>query len=437
MEYKAAIDYLYGLGHETLSMKLGLENITRLAEKMGRPDRNYKIVHVAGTNGKGSFCAMLASILAKASISSGLFTSPHLIKIEERFKFNLKSISKNDFCRLLERIKLTVDDMLENNEVDLRPTFFEHVTALGFDYFRECEAQIAVVEVGLGGRFDSTNIVTPILSVITPIDFDHQQYLGNTISEIAGEKAGILKRGVHALVAKQPPEAKDKIEQFARSVGSDLYWLEPDKIQCRKGEDGFWHLDLTSNHHRYKDVRVGLRGRHQVETAALAILAAEKLSESGFSINSEQIVRGIESVYWPGRLEVVDHKPLILLDGAHNPAGIATLRAFLDEWLEEKSDCYPRTLIFSTMRDKDIFEMARIIFPLFDSVILVERDDPRAIDLQEWKERFNEIADKVTPARGASAALSTARAVTPPQGLIVVSGSLHIIGEIKTALNLE
>jgi dihydrofolate synthase / folylpolyglutamate synthase len=434
MEYRAAIDYLYSLGHETLTMKLGLENISNLAERMGSPEQAYKIVHVAGTNGKGSFCAMLASILARASIRTGLFTSPHLIGIEERFRLDLEPISRKDFCRLMERVKKTVDSMLVAAELEARPTFFEHVTALGFEFFRERAAQLAILEVGLGGRFDSTNIITPVLSVITPVDYDHQQYLGNTLEEIAGEKAGILKPGVPALIAPQRAEAESVIEGVAERLGSKLYRLDTRNLSYRKGEDGYWNLDFTSDHHRYENLRVGLRGRHQAETAALAILAAERLVESGLSISPEQIREGIEAVDWPGRLELIRGRPTLLLDGAHNPGGIKTLREFLEEWLPEQIGQASRTLIFSTMRDKDIRTMAETIFPLFDRVILAERDDPRSIDPAVCRDKLPEFADRLLPANGAVAALAAAKELTPPDGLIVASGSLHLVGEIKVAM---
>jgi dihydrofolate synthase / folylpolyglutamate synthase len=435
MNYHEAIDYVYKLGHETLTMKPGLANIMRLTERLGHPEQAYKIIHVAGTNGKGSFCAMLATILERACIPGGLFTSPHLIDIEERFRFNLEPIKRNDFSRLIERIKRAVDQLLDEKKLEARPTFFEHITALGFEYFRDCAAQISIIEVGLGGRLDSTNIVDPLISIITPIDYDHQQYLGNSLTEIAIEKAGILRAGVPALIAPQTEEARRAIEQKGAEIGVPLIQLDRDRIQCIRSEDGFWHFDFEGDQKRYEDIKIGLRGRHQVETAALVILASEYLISRGIDINSDNIRRGISEVCWPGRLELIYGAPELLLDGAHNPGGVAVLRSFLDEWIGEKSSRYlASTLIFSTMRDKDLIEMAEKLFPIFDDIILVERDDPRAIDPRAWQDRLSKFGKRIIVVKGIDKALDTANSLTDPKGLIVATGSLHLIGEIKSKL---
>jgi dihydrofolate synthase/folylpolyglutamate synthase len=428
MDYQAAINYLYGLGHETLTMKLGLENIASLAERLGHPESAYPVVHVAGTNGKGSFCAMLAAILAQAAIPAGLYTSPHLARLEERCQFNLAPISEDDFSRLMARIKLTVDKMMASGALKTRPTFFEHITALGLEYFRERAAALAILEVGLGGRLDSTNIVMPALSIITRIDFDHEQYLGSTLAAIAAEKAGILKSGVAALIAPQTAAAAQVIAETARRVAAPLTWLALEQLNYHKPIDGYWSFDFTSPARHYRDVRVGLRGRHQVATAALVILAAEHLAAIGFPITSEQIITGIGAARWPGRLEVMPGAPTILLDGAHNPGGIATLCDFLTEWLAEKSFS-PRLLLFSAMRDKDLAAMAQMLFPLFDEVALVERDDPRAANFNDWQSRLSQFNSRLIRIRGARAALDYARQFQ--QGLAVAAGSLHLIGELK------
>ncbi|KAF0235858.1 MAG: dihydrofolate synthase / folylpolyglutamate synthase, partial [bacterium] len=288
MDYQTAFHYLYNLGHETLAMKLGLENISCLVNEMGRPYQSYSSIHVAGTNGKGSFCATLASILAQASIPTGLFTSPHLINLTERFQYNLNPITTDNFCQIMSQVKLTIDKLIANKQMLARPTFFEHVTAIALEYFRQCSVKLAILEVGLGGRLDSTNIVSPILSVITSIDFDHQQYLGNTLSAIAREKAGILKPGVLGLVAPQQKEASEVIEEVAKEVGSPLIWLDSEKFSTTPDKDGYWKIKYSD-----KSLTLGLRGKHQVMTAKLAIRAVEILKSQGFSITIDNIANGL------------------------------------------------------------------------------------------------------------------------------------------------
>ncbi|MBI4854853.1 MAG: bifunctional folylpolyglutamate synthase/dihydrofolate synthase [Acidobacteria bacterium] len=428
MDYQTAIDYLYSLGHETLAMKLGLENISCLINKMGNPHQTYSSIHVAGTNGKGSFCKILATILVESSISTALFTSPHLMDLTERFQYSLKPISINDFCQILSEIKLTIDNLLSEKSLLARPTFFEHVTAIALEYFRKCQARVAVLEVGLGGRLDSTNIVTPILSVITSIDFDHQQYLGNTLSNIAREKAGILKKGVPALIAPQQKEVKKVIEEVAEKVGSPLIWLEDKDISATYDRDGYWKINYLD-----KDLILGLRGKHQVMTAKLAICAIELLNSQGFSITLDNITSGLKNTNWPGRLELLNNQPDILLDGAHNPHGVDALREFLSTWLIEKQ--YPtKVLIFSTMQDKDFSSMTKNLFPLFDIVVLVNRNDPRAKQFSKIDGNFSLLSKEIIIAENVDKALKIAKEKAKINGLITISGSLHLIGEVKKLL---
>lgn len=428
MDYQTALNYLYGLGHETLAMKLGLENISCLINNLGNPYQTYSSIHVAGTNGKGSFCATLAAILAKSSIPTGLFTSPHLIDLTERFQYNLKPISNNDFCQILAKVKLTIDNLLATKQMIARPTFFEHVTAIALEYFRQCNVNLAILEVGLGGRLDSTNIVSPILSVITPIDFDHQQYLGNTLSDIAREKAGILKTGVPALIAPQQKEAAKMITQVAKEVGSPLIWLDPKDLSSTPDKDGYQKIKYFD-----KDLILGLRGHHQVMTAKLAICAVEILNSQGFSITSDNIANGLKNTLWPGRLELIDSKPNLLFDGAHNPHGATALGNFLKDWLVEKQ--YPtKVLIFSTMQDKDFSSMAKSLFPLFDLVVLVERSDPRAMQFEKLTSEISLLTKEIIVAKNTSKALEIAYSKADNRGLVLVSGSLHLIGEVKKHL---
>ncbi|MBL8194178.1 MAG: bifunctional folylpolyglutamate synthase/dihydrofolate synthase [Blastocatellia bacterium] len=434
MDYWLALDYLYSLGHETLAMKLGLDNIDILAKSLGQPQQTYSTIHVAGTNGKGSFCASLASILTEAKIDTGLFTSPHLLDITERFQYNLKPISKTQFSNLLEKVKSQVDDLLLEQKLLSRPTFFEHITAVGFEYFRECRAKLAILEVGLGGRLDSTNIVSPILSVITSIDYDHQQYLGNTLTEIAREKAGILKPNVPALIAPQTEEAEKVIKEVAEKVQAPLIWLDTSQINALAIKDGYWEFDFSTEKENYKALKTGLRAYHQVITSALVVKASEILNQQGFNISKQNIKEGLERVVWPGRLELIKLKEFdLLFDGAHNPQGTKTLADFLVSWLKERNYSQ-KTLIFSVMKDKELPKMASLLFPLFDSVILLNQKDTRAIDFRQMDGKILNLAKQYFIVENVDEALKIANNQAVREKLVVVSGSLHLVGSIKQHL---
>lgn len=434
MDYREAVDYLYALGHETLAMKLGLENIRGLVAALGRPDEHYRIVHVAGTNGKGSFCAMLSAILSHAGIRTGVFTSPHLVNIEERFRVGAEPISREQFTALMARVKAAVDALVAEGRLAARPTFFEHVTALALAYFREQNVEFAVLEVGLGGRLDSTNIVKPDLTVITRVDYDHQQYLGSTLTEIAREKAGILKPGVSALCAPQQHEAETVIAETAAALNAPLTTLNSGQINYKGCQDGFWCFDLRTDRAHYENVRAPLRGRHQVVTAALAIRAVELLQ---LQIGPDEIRAGLEATYWPGRLELVAGRPDMLLDGAHNPDGVAALSDFLNEWPGNDRPGR-RVLLFSAMRDKDIETMLTRLFPHFDAVVLVNRSDARAADFQARRAQLAALfTGELIIESGTQAALAQARQLASSTGIIVAAGSLHLLGEIKAILSAE
>lgn len=434
MDYQLALDYLYSLGHETLAMKLGLDSIDILSKGLGQPQQTYSTIHIAGTNAKGSFCASLASILAEAKIDTGLFTSPHLLDITERFQYNLKPISKMEFSRLLEKIKSQVDQLLTEKKLLARPTFFEHITAIGFEYFRQCEAKLAIMEVGLGGRLDSTNIVSPMLSVITSIDYDHQQYLGNTLAEIAREKAGILKPNVPALIAPQAEEAAKVIKEVAEKVHAPLIWLDPSQINANAIKDGYWEFDFSTEKESYKALKTGLRAYHQVITSALVVKAVEILNQQGFSISKQNIREGLERAVWPGRLELIKLEEFdLLFDGAHNPQGTKALADFLVSWLKENKYSQ-KILIFSVMKDKDLTKMANLLFPLFDLVILLNQQDLRATDFRQTDKKILNLAKQYFIVESVDEALKLAKIQAVKESLVVASGSLHLVGSVKQHL---
>ncbi len=434
MDYQIALNYLYSLGHETLAMKLGLDNIDILTKSLGQPQKAYSTVHVAGTNGKGSFCASLASVLAEAKIDTGLFTSPHLLDITERFQYNLKSISKTQFSNLLEKVKSQVDNLLLEKKLLSRPTFFEHITAIGFEHFRQCKAKVAILEVGLGGRLDSTNIVSPVLSIITSIDYDHQQYLGSTLTEIAREKAGILKKDIPALIAPQVEEAAKVIKEVAEEIQTPLIWLDSSQINALAIKNGYWEFDFYTEKENYKAIKTGLRAYHQVITSALVVKAVEMLNQQGFSVSQKNIREGLEKTLWPGRLELIKLEEFdLLFDGAHNPQGTKTLANFLTSWLKEKNYSN-KTLVFSVMKDKELSKMASLLFPLFDSVILLNQKDARAIDFRQMDGKILNLAKQYFIVESVDEALKIANNLSVKEKLVVVSGSLHLVGSVKQYL---
>jgi dihydrofolate synthase/folylpolyglutamate synthase len=432
MDYRAAIDYLYGLGHETLAMKLGLESIRRLARASGDPQLQFPAVHIAGTNGKGSTSAMVAAIVTAAGLRTGLYTSPHLVEISERIQVDGRAISAADFARLATAVRATGELLVAAGELPAPPTFFEQVTAIGYLYFAEQKVDLAVLEVGLGGRLDATNICVPVVTAITPIGADHQQYLGETLGEIAGEKAGIIKPGIPVITAPQQTEAEQVIRARAESLGAPLTTIESISELVVEPEDedepGFYRLYCRTPGATY-ETRINLRGRHQTTNAAVAILIAERLAADGMAISHQAILDGLQNVSWPGRLEMVagrQGRPL-LLDGAHNPDGAHKLRDFLDEHYAH----LPLTLIFGAMSDKALDEMSRILFPRAATIIATAIPNPRAIA----PERIAELAEgenrRVFIARDIPTALELAASETPPDGLACACGSLYLIGEVK------
>ena len=394
--------FLYALGNEIKTAKLGLGRIRQVLEALGNPQRAYRVVHVAGTNGKGSTCAMIEAGLRAANIRTGLFTSPHLIEPTERIQIDGTPVSPEQF----QRAFTIVHEIAEKLDLDCHPTYFETVTAMGFWLFREMRVQTAVVEVGLGGRLDATNVVDPALTVITPIDFDHEAYLGHTIEAIASEKAGILKRGVPAIFARQRPEAAAVLEQRAAELGIEVKHAEDFPVR---------DLEIDARGSCFSGIRVPLAGEHQVENAITAALALESSGASP---------AGIAEARWPGRLEHVSPNPDIILDGAHNPAGARALARYLERFYPHRK----RWLIYGAMRDKAVEEIAGILFPLADELIFTAPNYSRALR----PEALQEIAGSGRIASSIEEALRLAEA--GPDDVIVITGSLFLIGEARAIL---
>ena len=444
MLFADALTYLLSLGHETLTIKLGLENTEKLLAALGDPHKTFPSVQIAGTNGKGSTAVILESICREAGIRVGLFTSPHLVSITERIRINGAEISQTEFARLTQQVKQTAEGLVSQRELQTLPTFFEHVTAIALLAFQKANVDLAILETGLGGRLDSTTAAEAKVVAITPISMDHQEYLGNTLAEIAAEKAAIIQPGVAALVAPQGNDAMEVILRRCSEVAvtpqlvGDLELpdstLNPSLAQyrsrCSKAlADGRIRVTFQTPTTRYDNVCLGLRGRHQISNAATAIALADALRERSFSISDAAVVTGLENAGHAGRLELWDEvAPSILFDGAHNPAAAGTLRGYLDEFVRQ-----PITMIFGAMRDKALTEMAAILFPLADKIILTPLDNPRAATIADLEAAAPATfdRDKLHRATSADNAVRIAREITDKTGLIVVTGSLYLVGAIQ------
>jgi dihydrofolate synthase/folylpolyglutamate synthase len=401
MNFQAAVDYLLSLGHETLAIKLGLRNTELLLNALDNPERAFPSVQIAGTNGKGSTAAMLDSICRAAGIKTGLYTSPHLVSITERIRVSGTEITRDEFAACAT----TVRDV--SKQLEALPTFFEQVTAIALLAFRNAGIELAILETGLGGRLDSTTTANANIVAITQIALDHQEYLGNTIASIAAEKAAIIRPGVRAVIGKQQfPEALDVLLTRCKETGVTPI-LVNDSIE--------------------EQVTLALRGRHQIENAAVAIQLAELLRETGFDIPHVAIVRGLETVQHPGRLELIPHHPAFLIDGAHNPAGAESLRAYLDEFARR-----PLTLVFGAMRDKQLEKIGEILFPLADLLVVTTVRNPRSATAEVLEPVARRYArGTVLTTDDSAAALQMALANTPAEGMICVAGSLYLIGELR------
>lgn len=404
MDFPSSVRYLYSLGNEVKTIKLGLDRIRHLLTQLGHPERACQFVHVAGTNGKGSVVAMLEAGFLAAGHRSGMYSSPHLISPTERIRLNGQPLSESEFLRAFQAV-LAVADSQDH------PTYFEVVTAMAFWLFREHRIELVALETGLGGRLDATNVVDPILSVITPVDMDHQQYLGDTLLQIAGEKAGIIKPGRPVVLAPQKPEARPAFpESVAQDVAawqvSDLQ-LRPDSCRYTASKDG---IRLA--------IECPLPGDHQVENSLTAAVALHQL---GFT--PQQIFDGIRQTRWPGRLEIVRRQPLTYVDGAHNPAAAQRLAQFIHRHFEDREIW----LVFGVMRDKAVAEITNILFPLATRIILTRANQPRALE--------PESIGPYTATQSVPEALDLLQAA-PPNAVVFITGSLFVVGEALQHLGL-
>jgi dihydrofolate synthase/folylpolyglutamate synthase len=417
------VRFLYTLGNEQRTIRFGLERIRAILDELGRPQDAFQSVHVAGTNGKGSTCAMIESGLRLAGRRTGLFISPHLVDPVERIQAGGVPVTHDEFAAAFDEVHAACERLLAQGRIDMHATYFETITAMGFLLFRRRAVEVAVLEAGMGGRLDATNVVDPVLSVITPVDFDHEKYLGDTIPKIAAEKAGIIKPGRPAVFARQHREAEEVLEAAARAVDAPfvraadwsirgLHFGPYESRFCAVGPGAFINVDCR------------LIGAHQIENALTAAVALSRLG-----LVPEEIRRGIAAARWPGRLEIVAHRPEILLDGAHNPAGARALAVYVERFLRRRRIW----MIFAAMQDKDLAQLGRFLFPLASELIFTAPPgQPRAWPPETMREITGQSRARcaATPRE----ALALARAGAGPDDVILVTGSLYLVGAIRGEL---
>src|SRR5215469_1156810 len=465
MSYETAVASMFALGHElahTPSDKFDLAHMRVLLEALSHPERAFPSVLIAGTNGKGSTAATLASILRASGLKTGLYTSPHLVRINERIRISGAEISDDDFARLHGDVDRVAERLVGEGALPWHPSFFEMMTAIAFCYFAQQSVEIAVLEVGMGGRLDATNVVEPVVSVIADISLDHQRFLGNTIGEIAREKAGIIRPGGVVVTLPQQPEANDVIGNAILDVDASAVSAVPyvppvspasapylasasrqDPLTAEFAETAAENAAGTM--YRYplqvmgKQILVEspLLGRHQLRNVALAIAAAEELGKKGLAgITPDSIERGIRDTRWPGRFQVVPPRngwPEIVFDVAHNPAGAWALRSALSE---RYGDC-PLIFVFGAMRDQAISEMTEILFPIALRVVATRPENPRAASPLEIVQAASRTGAEVEEAAEVGAALQTARTAAGSNGIVVVTGSIYLVGEAMQLLGVR
>jgi len=416
MQFDDAVRYLLGLGHETLAIKLGLRNTELLLNALDNPERAFPSVQIAGTNGKGSTAAMLDSMCRATSIKCGLYTSPHLVSITERIRVSGVEITREDFAACATTVREV------SQQLEALPTFFEQLTAIALLAFRNAGIDLAILETGLGGRLDSTTAANASVVAITQIAMDHEEYLGHTLESIAAEKAAIIRRGVNAVIARQEPAALKVLLKRCEETGVTPVLENGAHTIAGNTTDGRFRVTFDTAADHYESVLLGLRGRHQIDNAAVAIRLAELLR-----LPHEAIVTGIETANHPGRLELIPHNPAILIDGAHNPAGSESLRAYLDEFAPR-----PLTLVFGAMRDKQLDRIGEILFPSAGVIVLTTVDNPRSATIEMLKPIADRFArGMVLTSESSAEALRIAQASTPPEGLICIAGSLYLAGELR------
>jgi dihydrofolate synthase/folylpolyglutamate synthase len=431
MTYLECLDYLAGLGQELHGVKFGLEAISQILEELGRPHLQYDTAIVAGTNGKGSTCAMLASILEHARYTTGLFTSPHLVRVNERMRVNGREVSDADFAAAFSAVADVVERLVHLKRLEKPPSFFEFLTATAFRHFANMGAQFVVLEVGMGGRLDATNVTNPRVALITNIDFDHMEFLGSTLAAIASEKAGIIKPHGTVISGVEDAQAASAIRRRAKECQAELLELKDKaRITGVHSHHGRYSFDLAIGKEHLTGVTCPLLGRFQVKNTTAAIAGAWRLGTQGFNIPQESIREGLREAAWPGRLETISPSPWVLLDGGHNPGAAREVATFIKEELAG----HRVRLVYASMRDKAIREICALLFPLAEEVYLTHPDHVRAATPEEILAALDSppahLHIEMDPAR----ALEKACRASSADDVVLVVGSLFLAGAIKKAL---
>jgi dihydrofolate synthase/folylpolyglutamate synthase len=423
VDFDGSVQYLYSLGNEVEAMKLGLDNIRKLLASLGDPQKKYLKVQVAGTNGKGSTCAFLDSICLEAKIKTGLFTSPHLVSITERVKINGQDISEADFARHATHVRETAEQLVARGELTNTPTFFEQVTAIALLAFADQRVELAILETGLGGRLDATTAANAEIAAITRIDYDHQEYLGDTIEEIAGEKAAIIHADTEAVIVSSQARVVLAV------IEDRLLTTKGGNPTCREGARVV--TDASCAHSLplvFPPSVLGLKGRHQLENANVAVAVVDKL-RARFTISDDHILAGLENARHPGRLE---YQGKYLFDGAHNVGGAKALRDFLD-----KFETRQITFVFGAMRGKQAGEIIEKLLSRAEYLVLTQPENERALSVTELEESIVKSFDRerVFLRPSVADALAKADEITGDGGIILVTGSLYLVGEAKKIMN--
>ncbi len=420
MNYDEAIEYIHG----TLKFgsKLGLHNIGTLLKLIGNPHKKLKFVHIAGTNGKGSTTAFISSILMEAGYRTGIYTSPYIQRFTERIRIGNDEISREELADITSFVKTGVSEMLDMGEN--HPTEFELVTAIALEYYCRKGCDIVVLEVGLGGRLDSTNIIdTPELAVITTISYDHMDRLGNTLQEIAFEKAGIIKPGGDVVLYRQGREVEQVFEKACDERGADLYKTDFSNLVLHEFSTEGQVFSCSG----YDRLKIGLLGRHQVNNAVVAVKAAELLSGKGYKITEDALRRGLWNTKWPGRLEVLNRNPIVIIDGAHNTEGASVLRKALDEYFPGR----PVTFIMGVLSDKDYMTMMKIVLPGCKRLIAVTTDSAKALPAVTLAKMAGNYCKNVQISDTIEGAVRTCLDTASSEEIICAFGSLYYIGAVR------
>lgn len=425
MNYNQALEYIHGT--KKFGSKLGLENIRELLRLLNNPQENLDIIHVAGTNGKGSTSSFIMNILKEANYRVGLFTSPYLERFGERIRINDENIPDEELARITVKVKAKVEEMVEKGFN--HPTEFEIVTAIAFEYYFESKVDIVVLEVGLGGRYDSTNVIdNPLVSVITPIAMDHVEYLGDTIEKIAFEKAGIIKENSLVVCHPQELEGKQVIEKVSKDKDSKLIFVPTDNLKIKKADEFGNEFDFKFYGDSFEDLRIQLLGKHQIFNASTALTTILTLkNENKINITENQIRKGLANTKWMGRLELLKRKPTVLIDGAHNLQGIKSLKKALLELFK-----YNKLILGTGMLgDKDVDNMIAELVTVADSVVVTQPNIFRALEAEELAQKVKKHNDNCIVEKDIEKAIEKTFELANEDDLIVFAGSLYLIGDVR------